>query len=342
MRYKDAGVDVDKAERLVERIKKLAERTVRDGVEFGIGGFAGAFTVKGFREPVFSVTTDGVGTKLKIAFLTGVHNTVGVDLVAMCVNDLITGGAEPLSFLDYFACGKLDEKTFVSVIEGIVKGCEEAECALIGGETAEMPDFYPPGEYDLAGFCVGVCEREELIVPSLEVGDLAVGIASSGLHSNGFSLVRKVVFDKMGFTVDTYIPELGKTLGEELLTPTKIYVKAMKALKSARVRVKGVAHITGGAFYEKPRRLLRPGVSLCIYRDAWEPPAVFRLIQKWGEVPEDEMYRTFNMGVGMIVVVSREDADRTVDVISSCGEKAFPVGEVIEGKGEVLLWEGRF
>ncbi len=341
MRYKEAGVDVEKAERLVERIKKLAERTLTKSVEFGIGGFSGAFTVKGYKEPVFSVTTDGVGTKLKIAFLTGVHNTVGIDLVAMCVNDLITGGADPQVFLDYYACGKLDENIYVSVIEGIVKGCEEAECALVGGETAEMPDFYSPGEYDIAGFCVGVCEKTELIIPSLEEGDLVIGVSSSGLHSNGFSLVRRVVFDKMKFDVDTYIPELSKTLGEELLTPTKIYVKLAKVLKR-EVKLKGVAHITGGAFFEKPKRLLNPNVSLCIYKDSWDPPVIFKLIQKWGEIPEDEMYKTFNMGVGMLFVVSKDEADRALEVISSCGEKAFPIGEVVEGKGEVLLWEGKF
>ncbi len=341
MRYKDAGVDIEKAEKLVKKLKELASYTLNPQVKFGIGGFSGSFSVEGFKRPIFSLTTDGVGTKLKIAFMMGVHNTVGIDLVAMCVNDLITNGSEPLAFLDYFACGKLEEKTYLSVMEGIIEGCKTAGCSLVGGETAEMPDFYKEGEYDLAGFCVGVCEEEDLIIPNLEEGDQIIGVASSGLHSNGYSLARKVIFEKMKLKVDDYIPELGKSIGEELLTPTKIYVSLVKALKDNSIKVKGIAHITGGAFYEKPKRLLKPGISICIYKDAWDPPVIFNLIKEWGGIPEDEMYKTFNMGVGLLVVVDKEEADRAFKVISSL-EKAFPVGEVIKGKGEVILWEGRF
>ena len=342
MRYKDAGVDIGKADALARTIARMAKTTLRDEVVSGVGGYAGIFRLKGYRNPVFGATTDGVGTKLKVAFMTGIHNTVGIDLVAMNVNDLITSGLEPMVFLDYFACGRLDEKTYTQVMEGIVEGCRQAECSLIGGETAEMPGFYKDGEYDLAGFCVGACEEEELITPQLKVQDIIIGVASSGLHSNGYSLVRKVVFEKMGFSLDSYIEELGKELAEELLTPTRIYVKAVKALKRAGIKPKGIAHITGGGVLEKPKRLLKEGLSLMIYTDSWEPQPIFKLIAQWGDVPKEEMFRTFNMGIGMMVVVSPEDADRALEVLKGAGEEATFIGEVIEGEGEVRLWEGRF
>ncbi len=342
MRYKDAGVDIDKAEKLVNVIKEMATGTFTSNIISGIGGYAGVFQIKGYKNPVFGATTDGVGTKLKIAFMMNKHDTVGVDLVAMSVNDLITSGLEPLIFLDYFACGKLEENVYQEVMKGIVEGCKEAHCALIGGETAEMPDFYPPGEYDLAGFCVGVCEQEELIIPELDVQDIVIGIPSSGLHSNGYSLARKVVFEKMRLKPDSHVDELGKSIGEELLTPTKIYVKAVKALKKHGIKPKGIAHITGGGLLEKPKRLLKEGVSLCLYTDSWEPQTIFKLLQKWGDIPEDEMFRTFNMGLGLLVVVDKDNADRALDVLRKEGEEACFVGEIIEGKGEVVLWEGRF
>ncbi len=341
MRYRDAGVDIDKAEGLVEVIRRMALSTNRPGIEANIGGFAGLFKLSLFKNPVLGTTTDGVGTKLKVAFMTGIHNTVGIDLVAMNVNDLVTTGLEPLIFLDYFACGKLDEKIYLQVIEGIVKGCKEAECTLIGGETAEMPGFYKEGEYDLAGFCVGACEEGDLIKSNCTPMDIAIAIPSSGLHSNGYSLARKVIFELKGMKIDTYVEELGKSIGEELLTPTKIYVRQVKALKERKIKVKGIAHITGGGLLEKPKRMLK-GVDLFIYTDSWEPPPIFSLLQEWGDIPKEEMFRTFNMGIGMIVVVDKEDADRAIEAIASTGEKPFFVGEITEGKGEIKLWEGSF
>ncbi len=342
MRYKDAGVDIEKADRLVKEISEIARQTLRKEVLSGIGGYAGLFKIEGYKRPVFGATTDGVGTKLKIAFMMDKHDTVGIDLVAMNANDLITTGLEPIIFLDYFACGRLDERIYTEVVKGIAEGCKEAECSLIGGETAEMPGFYKEGEYELAGFCVGVCEESDVIKPSLKEQDIVIGLLSSGLHSNGYSLARKVVFEKMGLKVDAYIEELGKTIGEELLTPTRIYVKAVKALKKAGIKCKGIAHITGGGLLEKPKRLLKSGVSLCLYKDAWEVPAVFRLIEKWGEVPEEEMFRTFNMGIGMLIVCDKEDADKAFEVLKNSGEDPVFIGEVIKGEGEVLIWEGRF
>ena len=337
MKYKDAGVDVEKADSLVSKVELLASKTMKNGIISGIGGYAGSFKVEGFKKPVFSATTDGVGTKLKIAFMTGIHNTVGVDLVAMCVNDLITNGSEPLIFLDYFACGKLEENIYLSVLEGIVNGCKEAECALIGGETAEMPGFYKDGEYELAGFCVGVCEEDDLIVPKPQPGDIVIALKSSGLHSNGYSLVRKIVFDLKGLSPDVYVPELERSLGEELLVPTRIYVKEVKLLKR-KIRFKGIAHITGGGLLNKPKRILSSDVSMVIYKDAWEPQPIFRLLQKWGGVPEEEMFSTFNMGLGMLLVVGKDDVEEVLEVV----EEAVVVGEIIKGNGEVMLWEGRF
>ncbi|BAT70851.1 phosphoribosylformylglycinamidine cyclo-ligase [Thermosulfidibacter takaii ABI70S6] len=342
MRYKDAGVDIDKADSLVEVVKQLASKTFSNNILQGVGGYAGVFQIQGYKNPVFGASTDGVGTKLKIAFMMNKHDTVGIDLVAMSANDLITTGLEPMIFLDYYACGKLEEKTYIEVMKGIVKGCEEAECALIGGETAEMPDFYPPGEYDLAGFCVGVCEEEDLITPNLKEQDIVIGVASSGLHSNGYSLSRKVIFEKTKMNPDTYIEELGKTIGDELLTPTRIYVKTVKALKKSGIKPKGIAHITGGGLLEKPKRLLKEDLSLCLYTDSWTPQPIFNLLQKWGDIPKEEMFRTFNMGLGLLVVVDKDEADRALETLKKAGEKAYFVGEVIKGKGEVKLWEGRF
>ena len=342
MRYRDAGVDIDKAEGLVEVVKRLASSTFRENVVSGIGGYAGIFKISGMANPVFAATCDGVGTKLKVAFMMDRHDTVGIDLVAMSANDLITSGVEPLIFLDYFACGRLDERVYTEVIKGVAEGCRQAGCALIGGETAEMPGFYPEGEYDLAGFCVGACEEEELITPNLKVQDIVIGLASSGLHSNGYSLARKVFFEKMKLPPEKHIDILGRSIGEELLEPTRIYVNAVKALKRAGVRIKGAAHITGGGLLEKPKRLLKNGLSLRIYTDSWDIPPVFSLISQWGDVPREEMFRTFNMGIGFLVVVDKEEADEAVEVLKGAGEKPVFIGEVTEGKGEVLLWEGRF
>ncbi len=342
MRYRDAGVDIDKAEGLVEVVKRLASSTFRENVVSGIGGYAGIFKISGMANPVFAATCDGVGTKLKVAFMMDRHDTVGIDLVAMSANDLITSGVEPLIFLDYFACGRLDERVYTEVIKGVAEGCRQAGCALIGGETAEMPGFYPEGEYDLAGFCVGACEEEELITPNLKVQDIVIGLASSGLHSNGYSLARKVFFEKMKLPPQKHIEELGRSIGEELLEPTRIYVNAVKALKRGGVRIKGAAHITGGGLLEKPKRLLKNGLSLRIYTDSWDIPPVFSLISQWGDVPREEMFRTFNMGIGFLVVVDKEEADEAVEVLKGAGEKPVFIGEVTEGKGEVLLWEGRF
>lgn len=341
MRYKDAGVDIDKAEGLVGFIRELAGRTKREGVLSDIGGFAGLFKVSGYKNPVFSVTCDGVGTKLKVAFMCGKHDTVGIDLVAMSANDLITTGSDPLIFLDYIACGRLEENVYKEIITGIVNGCIESECYLAGGETAEMPGFYGEGEYDLAGFMVGVCEEENLIRGEVGEGDLVIALPSSGLHSNGYSLVRKILFDVMKFDVGDYIPELGRTLGEELLEPTRIYVKQLKLLKSKGLIPKAVVHITGGGLLEKPKRILSGRYNLVLYQGSWEVPVIFNLIKEWGNVELREMYRTFNMGLGMLLVYSKDDVDKACDTLKENGYDVIPVGEITEGNGEVRIWDLR-
>ncbi|MGI1690328.1 phosphoribosylformylglycinamidine cyclo-ligase [Thermoanaerobacter uzonensis] len=336
MNYKDAGVNIDEGNKLVEMIKPLAEQTLNEYVLEGIGGFAGLVEIKNYKNPVLVSSTDGVGTKLKIAFMMDKHDTIGIDLVAMCVNDIIVTGAKPLFFLDYFATGKLKSETAVEVIRGIAEGCKIAGCALIGGETAELPGFYKEGEYDLAGFCVGIAEKEELInTKSIKEGDAIIGIASSGIHSNGYSLVRKVFFEENNFSVKDFIPELGTNLGDALLTPTKIYVKSIEALK--RLKIKGMAHITGGGFIDNIPRILRKSIAAKINKGSWEIPTIFNLIQRLGDIEEREMYRTFNMGIGIVVIIDPSDVDKALEKLSGMGEKAYVIGEIVEKEGGVIL-----
>lgn len=339
MKYRDAGVDIDKAEKLVEFVKNVASTTKVKGTLTEIGGFAGLFKLEGYKNPVIGATCDGVGTKLKVAFMCGKHDTIGIDLVAMNANDLVTSGLEPLVFLDYFACSKIDETVYKEVIKGIVEGCKIAGCALIGGETAEMPGFYSEGEYDLAGFMIGACEESEIIPQEVSPGDLVVGLASSGLHSNGYSLARKVIFEKMKMDVDTYVPELGRTIGEELLEPTRIYVKEIMFLKSKGLYPKAVVHVTGGGLIEKPKRILGKRCNMILYKGSWFVPPIFELIKRGGDIEELEMYRTFNMGIGMLLVFSQAVADKACEVLTAEGIKAFPAGEITEGKGEVIIWD---
>jgi phosphoribosylformylglycinamidine cyclo-ligase len=336
--YKDAGVDIEAGETLVERIKPFAKRTFDSNVLAGIGGFgAGYLMPKGYREPVLVSGTDGVGTKLKVAQMANVHDTVGIDLVAMCVNDILTVGAKPLFFLDYFATGKLSVDVAADVVKGIAKGCEIAGCALIGGETAEMPDFYPEGEYDLAGFVVGVVEREDYVTgESISPGDVVLGLASSGIHSNGYSLVRKLFFEVLGLKVDDYVEELHSKVYEALLEPTRIYVKSVLKLLE-EVPVKGMAHITGGGIPGNLVRVLPEGVDAVIEKGSWPVLPIFKFIQEKGNVPEEEMFKTFNMGIGYVVIVSPQHADRARQLLSEMGEKVFRIGEIVEGRGRVVL-----
>ena len=331
--YKDAGVDIDAGDALVERIKPLAKRTLREGVLGGIGGFGALFEVpKRYREPVLVSGTDGVGTKLRLAFALDMHDTVGVDLVGMSVNDILVQGAEPLFFLDYFACGKLNVDTAASVIGGIARGCEQAGCALIGGETAEMPDMYPDGEYDLAGFAVGVVEKSKAIDGStIEPGDVVLGLASNGAHSNGYSLVRRVLERAFG-RIDA--PQLrddfhGRPLAEVLMAPTRIYVKPMLGIMQ-HLPVKGMAHITGGGLVENVPRILSDAVQARLYRDAWPMPPLFGWLQQQGSIAEAEMHRVFNCGIGMAVVVAADDADEAIERLHAAGEQAWRIGEIAE------------
>ena len=336
--YKQAGVDVTAGYEAVELMKKHVEETYIEGVVSGIGGFGGlsVFFIKQMKEPILVSGTDGVGTKLKLAFLMKKHDTVGQDCVAMCVNDVICCGATPLFFLDYMALGKNVPEVVATIVKGVAYGCKKAGCALVGGETAEMPGFYPVDEYDLAGFCVGMVDKEKMIQKeSIEIGDNVIGISSSGVHSNGFSLVRKV-FNIDENNIHEYKEELGKTLGEALLEPTKIYVKPILALLD-EVKVKGISHITGGGFYENLPRMLKDGVSLTIDSNAYEIPAIFRLIQKEGQIPTRDMYNTFNMGIGMAVIVSPEEAEKTVEILKAQGEEAYIIGEVKEGNKEINI-----
>ncbi|MCG2722253.1 MAG: phosphoribosylformylglycinamidine cyclo-ligase [Thermodesulfovibrionales bacterium] len=331
--YKKAGVDIAEGERFVARIAPMAKRTFRKEVLTGLGSFGALFNLdlKNYRNPVLVSGTDGVGTKLRIAFMMNRHDTVGIDLVAMCVNDILTSGAEPLFFLDYFATGKLRSRDGTAVIRGIVKGCKESGCSLIGGETAEMPGFYREDEYDLSGFAVGIVDKDKLIDGSrIKAGDVLIGISSSGLHSNGYSLVRKVFFGKKKTGIDTYIPLLKTTLGKELLKPTKIYVKAFKSLRN-RVSVRGMAHITGGGLPGNLPRILPPGVRAHIKDGSWPVQPIFRLIQEAGSITETEMRNTFNMGIGYIMVVSKSQGEKTVSLLKKTGYKAFIIGNTEEG-----------
>ncbi len=348
MTYKDAGVDIDAGDEVVRRIKALVESTYTPRVLQSHGAFGGLFSLdfdssrqrlfkRNYRNPVLVAGADGVGTKLKIAFATGVHNTVGIDLVAMSANDILVQGAEPLFFLDYIATGKVEPGVVVSVVEGIAHGCSDAGCALLGGETAELPGFYAPGEYDLAGFALGVVERRRIINGSLvEPGDVVIGIDSTGLHSNGYSLVR-AVFKKAGWDYSRHVPELGDTLGEELLRPTRIYCRqVLSVMRSYQRRIiLAIAHITGGGLVENIPRILPKGCSVVIDRSTWERPPVFGLIQKLGSVEEAEMYRVFNMGIGMVLIVPEYNADVVVRKLKKQGLNSRAIGEVVKGDGSV-------
>lgn len=336
--YKAAGVDVTAGYKSVELMKKHVARTKIDGVVSGIGGFGGLFQpdLTGMTEPVLVSGTDGVGTKLKLAFLLDKHDTIGIDAVAMCVNDVVCCGAKPLFFLDYLAVGKNYPEKIAEIVSGVAEGCVQSGCALVGGETAEMPGFYPVDEYDVAGFCVGIADKPKMIDGSkLKEGDALIGIASSGVHSNGFSLVRKVFGIDENSIHNTY-PELDKPLGETLLTPTKIYVKPILALMQ-QVEVKAVSHITGGGFYENIPRMLTDGLSAKIVKGNVPVLPIFKVIQRVGNIPEHDMFNTFNMGVGMVVAVNKEDAQKAVDVLAENGEKAVILGEVVKGSDGVIF-----
>ena len=337
--YKAAGVDITAGYRAVELMKKHVQRTERPGVLGGLGGFGGLFlpNLAGMKEPVLVSGTDGVGTKLKIAFLLGKHDTVGIDCVAMCVNDIVCSGAEPLFFLDYIACGRNVPERIAEIVAGVAEGCVQAGAALIGGETAEMPGFYPEDEYDLAGFAVGIVDRERILDSSaMREGDALIALPSSGVHSNGFSLVRRV-FEVEGGALERYEPELGRTLGEALLEPTRIYVKPVLALLRS-ARVSAISHITGGGFYENVPRALAPGFTARIEKAKLQTPPLFSLIARAGEIPERDMYNTFNMGVGMLAAVAAEDADAAVRCLRENGVEAYVCGEVARGEGGVELW----
>ncbi|MDE7044455.1 MAG: phosphoribosylformylglycinamidine cyclo-ligase [Acetatifactor sp.] len=340
MDYKKAGVDIEAGYRSVELMKEYVKGTMRPEVIGGLGGFSGAFSmeaVKGMEKPVLLSGTDGVGTKIKLAFLMDRHDTVGIDCVAMCVNDVVCAGGEPLFFLDYIACGKNYPEKIAAIVKGVAEGCRQAGAALVGGETAEHPGLMPEEEYDLAGFTVGVVDEKDLITGAdIKAVDVLVGIASSGVHSNGFSLVRKV-FEMTEESLNTYYDELGATLGETLLTPTRIYVKALKAVKEAGVTVKGCSHITGGGFYENIPRMLPDGIVAKVEKDSYEVPAIFKLLQKTGNIAEQMMYNTYNMGLGMVLAVDAADAQRTVDAVREAGETAYIVGRCEAGEKGVIL-----
>ncbi len=340
MDYKNAGVDIEAGYKSVELMKKYVKETMRPEVLGGIGGFSGAFSlekIKNMEKPTLVSGTDGVGTKIKLAFLMDKHDTVGIDCVAMCVNDIACAGGEPLFFLDYIACGKNEPEKIATIVKGVAEGCKQCGAALIGGETAEHPGLMPEDEYDLAGFAVGVVDERDLITgKDLKAGDVLIGIASSGVHSNGFSLVRKV-FEMTKESLDTYYDELGKTLGEALIEPTRIYVKALKEIKDAGVTIKACSHITGGGFYENIPRMLPDGVKAVVKKDSYEVPAIFKLLQEKGGIAEQMMYNTYNMGLGMIVAVDAADVDKTMEAIAAAGENCYVVGEIEDGEKGVTL-----
>ncbi|MDK2964546.1 phosphoribosylformylglycinamidine cyclo-ligase [Lacrimispora sp.] len=340
MDYKNAGVDIEAGYKSVKLMKKHVQETMRPEVLGGLGGFSGAFSMSAFKDmekPTLVSGTDGVGTKLKIAFLMDQHNTVGIDCVAMCVNDIACAGGEPLFFLDYIACGKNYPEKIAEIVSGVANGCKQAGAALIGGETAEMPGFYPEDEYDLAGFAVGVVDEKNLVTGAdIKAGDVLIGIASSGVHSNGFSLVRKV-FDVTKETLNVYYEELGSTLGECLIVPTKIYVKALKLVKESGVAVKGCSHITGGGFYENIPRMLPEGICASVKKNSYQVPPIFQLIEEKGDIAEEIMYNTFNMGIGMVLAVDPADQDKTLEAIRAAGEKACVIGCTKEGDKGVVL-----
>lgn len=340
MDYKNAGVDIEAGYKSVELMKEHIKKTMREEVLTNIGGFSGAFSLDKFKNmehPTLVSGTDGVGTKLKLAFIMDKHDTIGIDCVAMCVNDIACAGGEPLFFLDYIACGKNFPEKIATIVSGVADGCAQSDAALIGGETAEMPGFYPEDEYDLAGFAVGIVDQKDLITgQSIKAGDALIGIASSGVHSNGFSLVRKI-FDMTKESLGTYYDELGKTLGEALLAPTRIYVKALRSVKEAGIVIKGCSHITGGGFYENIPRMLPNGVRAVIKKDSYEVPAIFRLMANIGNVEEEMMYNTYNMGIGMILAVDASEADKAIAALKEAGEEAYLVGQVENGDKGVTL-----
>ena len=340
MDYKKAGVDIEAGYQSVELMKQYVAKTMRPEVLGGIGGFSGAFSmekIKTMDKPVLVSGTDGVGTKIKLAFLLDKHDTVGIDCVAMCVNDIACAGAEPLFFLDYIACGKNYPEKIASIVKGVAEGCTQAGCALVGGETAEHPGLMPEDEYDLAGFAVGAVDEKNLITgKDIKPGDVLVGIASSGVHSNGFSLVRKV-FQMTTDNLIRYNNELGMSLGDALLTPTRIYVKALKAVQDAGVTIKGCSHITGGGFYENIPRMFPEGIGAKVQKNSYEVPTIFKLLQSAGEIEEQMMYNTYNMGVGMILAVDPTQADAAVKALNAAGEKAFIVGETVSGEKSVTI-----
>jgi len=336
--YKAAGVDVTAGYKGVQLMKKAVQSTYTNAVISDIGGFGGLYApqIQGMEEPILVSGTDGVGTKLKLAFLMDKHDTIGEDCVAMCANDVICTGASPMFFLDYMALGKNIPEKVATIVTGVAEGCKKANCSLVGGETAEMPGFYPEDEYDLAGFCVGVVDKKKIIdSKTIEVGDKVIGLASSGVHSNGFSLVRKV-FDVNEENLKEYVEELGKTVGEALLEPTRIYVKPILKLIE-EVKVKGISHITGGGFYENLPRMLREGVSLKIDKNSYEVPALFKLIASRGNIPERDMYNTFNMGIGMAVIVPEDQVEKAINLLKEAGEEAYLIGSVISGNKEIII-----
>ena len=340
MDYKNAGVDIEAGFRSVELMKKHVQETMRKEVLTNLGGFSGAFSMEAFKnmeKPTLVSGTDGVGTKLKLAFIMDKHDSVGIDCVAMCVNDIACAGGEPLFFLDYIACGKNYPEKIASIVSGVAEGCKQSNAALIGGETAEMPGFYPEDEYDLAGFAVGIVDEKDIITgKDVKAGDVLIGMASSGVHSNGFSLVRKV-FSMDKKTLDTYHEELGTTLGEALIAPTKIYVKALRSIKDAGVRIKACSHITGGGFYENIPRMLPEGKRAVVEKNSYEVPAIFKMLAREGEIAEQMMYNTYNMGLGMILAVDPADVDKTMEAVKAAGETPYVVGKIEDGEKGVTL-----
>ncbi|MEE0209170.1 MAG: phosphoribosylformylglycinamidine cyclo-ligase [Enterocloster sp.] len=342
MDYKKAGVDIEAGYKSVELMKEHVKKTMRAEVLGGLGGFSGAFSlakIKEMEEPVLLSGTDGCGTKVKLAIIMDKHDTIGIDAVAMCVNDIACAGGEPLFFLDYIACGKNYPEKIADIVKGVAEGCLQSEAALIGGETAEHPGLMPEKDYDLAGFAVGVCDKKEMITgENLEVGDVLIGMASTGVHSNGFSLVRKVFEKEMNKEgLDTYYDSLGKTLGEALLAPTRIYVKALKNIKKSGVTVKACSHITGGGFYENVPRMLKDGVRAVIRKDSYPVPPIFKLLAEKGKIEEKMMYNTFNMGLGMVVAVDEADVDKTMAAIKAAGDQPYVVGTIENGEKGVTL-----
>ena len=342
MDYKKAGVDIEAGYKSVELMKEHVKKTMREEVLGGLGGFSGAFSlakIKEMEEPVLLSGTDGCGTKVKLAIIMDKHDTIGIDAVAMCVNDIACAGGEPLFFLDYIACGKNYPEKIADIVKGVAEGCLQSESALIGGETAEHPGLMPEEDYDLAGFSVGVCDKKDMITgEALKDGDVLIGMASSGVHSNGFSLVRKVFENEMTQEgLNTYYDELGKTLGETLLAPTRIYVKALKAVKNADVRIHACSHITGGGFQENVPRMLKDDTHAVIKKDSYEVPAIFKMMQKKGNIAEEMMYNTFNMGLGMIVAVDPADVEKTMEAMKSAGDVPYVVGSIKAGEKGVTL-----